>query len=87
VRDGEDVHLTRTEWSLLEALAEHPGKLLLHGWLLERVWGTGYRDDVEVLRVFISQLRRKIEPNPERPTFIHTEPGIGYRWASEAASG
>jgi two-component system KDP operon response regulator KdpE len=87
VRDGEDVHLTRTEWSLLEALAEYPGKLLLHGWLLERVWGTGYRDDVEVLRVFISQLRRKIEPNPERPTFIHTEPGIGYRWASEAASG
>jgi two-component system KDP operon response regulator KdpE len=87
VRDGEDVHLTRTEWSLLEALAEYPGKLLLHGWLLERVWGTGYRDDVEVLRVFISQLRRKIEPNPERPTFIHTEPGIGYRWAAEAGSG
>jgi two-component system KDP operon response regulator KdpE len=86
-RDGEDIHLTRTEWSLLEAFAENPGKLLVHGWLLDRVWGPGYRDDVEVLRVFISQLRRKIEPHPDRPSLIQTEPGIGYRWGAEPRSG
>jgi two-component system, OmpR family, KDP operon response regulator KdpE len=79
-RDGRDVHLTKTEWSLLEAMAEHPGKLLTHRWLLERVWGAGYREDVEVLRVFISQLRKKVEPDPTRPTVIVTDPGVGYRW-------
>jgi two-component system KDP operon response regulator KdpE len=79
-RDGTDVHLTRTEWSLLEAMAQHPGKLLTHRWLLERVWGTGYEEDVEVLRVFVSQLRKKIEPEAHRPTLIVTDPGVGYRW-------
>jgi two-component system KDP operon response regulator KdpE len=83
-RDGADVHLTRTEWALLEAMAEHPGKLLTHRWLLERVWGSGYQEDVEVLRVFISQLRRKVEPVPEHPALILTDPGIGYRWAISA---
>jgi two-component system KDP operon response regulator KdpE len=83
-RDGADVHLTKTEWALLEAMAEYPGKLLTHRWLLERVWGSGYQEDVEVLRVFISQLRRKVEPVPERPTLILTDPGIGYRWAIAA---
>jgi two-component system, OmpR family, KDP operon response regulator KdpE len=80
-RDGADVHLTKTEWALLEALAEHPGKLLTHRWLLERVWGSGYQEDVEVLRVFVSQLRKKVEPNPSRPSLILTDPGVGYRWA------
>ena len=79
-REGTDLRLTRTEWSLLEALSQHPGKLLTHQWLLERVWGAGYADDVEVLRVFISQLRRKIEHDPSRPAIIGTDPGIGYRW-------
>jgi two-component system KDP operon response regulator KdpE len=82
-RDGRDVHLTKTEWSLLEAMAEHPGKLLTHRWLLERVWGTGYREDVEVLRVFVSQLRKKVEPDPTRPTVIVTDPGVGYRWSPD----
>ena len=59
----------------------HPGKLLTHRWLLERVWGPGYGDDVEVLRVFVSQLRRKVEPDPRRPRLIVTEPGVGYRWS------
>jgi two-component system KDP operon response regulator KdpE len=81
VRDGEDVHLTRTEWALLHALAEHPGKLLTHRWLLEEVWGHGYQEDVEVLRVFVSQLRKKVEPDPSRPTLILTDQGVGYRWA------
>jgi len=80
VRAGNEVRLTKTEWSLLEALSQHPGKLLTHRWLLEQVWGPGYADDVDVLRVFISQLRRKIEPEPGRPQIIATDPGIGYRW-------
>jgi two-component system KDP operon response regulator KdpE len=80
IRGGEDVRLTRTEWSLLDVFARHPGKLLSHRWLLERVWGEGYTEDVDVLRVFVSQLRKKIEPDPRRPQAIVTEPGIGYRW-------
>jgi two-component system KDP operon response regulator KdpE len=83
LRDGRDVHLTRTEWNLLEALSGHPGKLLTHRWLLARVWGPGYGDDVEVLRVFVSQLRRKLEPDQREPVFVITEPGVGYRWAAE----
>ncbi|HWD08032.1 MAG TPA: response regulator transcription factor [Actinomycetota bacterium] len=79
-RDGVEVRLTRTEWSLLESMAAHPGKLLTHDWILDRVWGPGYRGDVDVLRVFVSQLRRKIEPDPRRPRIIATDPGIGYRW-------
>jgi two-component system KDP operon response regulator KdpE len=79
-RDGEDVHLTKTEWALLETFVGASGKLLTHRFLLERVWGPGYGDDIEVLRVFVSQLRRKIEPDPRRPEAIVTEPGIGYRW-------
>jgi two-component system KDP operon response regulator KdpE len=80
VRRGQEVRLTKTEWGLLETLSEHPGKLQTHRWLLERVWGPGYGDDVDVLRVFISQLRRKIEQDPGRPEIIATDPGIGYRW-------
>ncbi|HET8526701.1 MAG TPA: response regulator transcription factor [Actinomycetota bacterium] len=87
VRDEADVHLTKTEWALLQALAEHPGKLLTHRWLLERVWGPGYQEDVEVLRVFVSQLRKKVEPNPTRPTLILTDPGVGYRWTAEPMAG
>ncbi len=79
-RDGSLVHLTKTEWELLDAMSSHPGKLLTHRWLLERVWGVGYTEDVEVLRVFVSQLRKKLEPDPARPRVIVTDPGIGYRW-------
>jgi two-component system, OmpR family, KDP operon response regulator KdpE len=80
-RADEDVHLTKTEWTLLETLAASAGKLLTHRWLLEHVWGPGYEDDIEVLRVFVSQLRHKVEPDPRRPQAIVTEPGIGYRWS------
>ena len=65
-------------------MAEQPGKLLTHRWLLERVWGAGYQEDVEVLRVFISQLRKKVEPDASRPMVIVTDPGVGYRWAADA---
>ncbi len=80
IRSGQDVRLTKTEWALLEELSRHPGKLLTHSLLLERVWGPEYGSDVDVLRVFISQLRRKIEPDPGRPRIIATDQGIGYRW-------
>jgi len=85
VRDGEAVRLTKTEWALLEAFASHPGKLLTHGWLLTHVWGEGYADDVDVLRVFVSQLRKKIEREHTRPAIIVTEPGVGYRWVLRAS--
>jgi two-component system, OmpR family, KDP operon response regulator KdpE len=77
---GIEVHLTKTEWALLTELCQNPGKLLTHRWLLERVWGPGYAGDVDVLRVFISQLRKKLEQDPARPRLIATDPGIGYRW-------
>jgi two-component system, OmpR family, KDP operon response regulator KdpE len=79
-RAGAEVRLTKTEWALLTELCQHPGKLLTHRWLLERVWGPGYAEDVDVLRVFVSQLRKKIEEDPARPKLIATDPGIGYRW-------
>jgi two-component system KDP operon response regulator KdpE len=80
-RAGADVRLTGTEWRLLEALASRPGTLRPHQWLLDQVWGSGY--DLEVLRVFVSQLRRKLEPDPRRPRLIETDPGVGYRWLPE----
>ena len=89
-RGGKDERLTKTEWALLDALSKHPGKLLTHRWLLERVWGPGYEEDVDVLRVFVSQLRKKIEPDPSRPRIIVTDPGVGYRWtlrSGEASGG
>ena len=79
-REGKDVRLTPTEWKLLEALAARPGMLRTHAWLLDRVWGPGYESDLEVLRVFVSQLRR---PDPRRPLVIGTDPGVGYRWLLE----
>ena len=63
-----------------------PGKLLTQRWLLDRVWGSGYDEDVDVLRVFVSQLRKKIEPDPRRPRIVVTDPGIGYRWALRPAT-
>ena len=80
-RGGEDVRLTPTEYALLTALATQAGRVLTHSWLLEQIWGAGYEENVQNLHVFISQLRRKIEPAPTRPRYILTEPGIGYRFA------
>jgi two-component system KDP operon response regulator KdpE len=82
MRAGNQVHLTPTEWRLLDALASAPGMLRTHDWLLERVWEDDL-PDVEALRVFVSQLRRKIEPEPQHPRVIRTEPGVGYRWELE----
>jgi two-component system KDP operon response regulator KdpE len=74
------VHLTPTEYRLLEAFVTNPGKLLIHRWLLQKVWGPGYATEAQYLRVFIRQLRSKLGDDPARPRFIVTEPGLGYRW-------
>jgi two-component system KDP operon response regulator KdpE len=79
---GEVVKLTRTEYEILQYLAERSGKVVTHRELLRAVWGPEYGDEREYLRVFISQLRRKIENNPLRPLYLLTEPGVGYRFAS-----
>jgi two-component system KDP operon response regulator KdpE len=80
-RAGELVHLTPTEYRLLEALVTNPGKLLTHRWLLARVWGPGYDDESQYLRVYVAQLRKKLEADPAKPRWILTDPGVGYRWA------
>jgi two-component system KDP operon response regulator KdpE len=76
----EPVHLTKTEWSLLEAMATNPGKLLTHRWLLQQVWGPSYGDESNYLRVYVRQLRQKLGDEAADPRFIATEPGVGYRW-------
>jgi two-component system KDP operon response regulator KdpE len=73
-----EVQLTPTEYDLLKILVTHAGKVITHRQLLRQVWGEGY-DDMHILRVNISNLRGKLEPDPSRPTYIHTEPGVGYR--------
>jgi two-component system KDP operon response regulator KdpE len=73
-----EIQLTPTEYDLLKVLVTYAGKVITHHQLLRQVWGDGY-DDMHILRVNISNLRGKIEPDPSRPTYIHTEPGVGYR--------
>jgi two-component system, OmpR family, KDP operon response regulator KdpE len=80
---GERVHLTKTEWALLEALATNPGKLLTHQWLLRTVWGPGYAEESHYLRVYVRALRRKLGDEATAPKLILTEPGVGYRWLAE----
>jgi len=80
-RDGEDVHLTPTEFELLRALAQSRGRLMTHRALLVAVWGPSYSEDLQVLRAHIANLRRKIEP-ADGPRYIRTDPGVGYRFAA-----
>ena len=77
-RDGDPVTLTRTEWLLLQHLAANVGKVLMNAELLSKVWGPEYRDDVQYLRVWVSRLRAKLEPEPAEPVIIKTRQGIGY---------
>ena len=81
---GEDVRLTPTEWHLLEVLLRNPGKLLSRHQLLTEVWGPGYADATGNLRLYMAQLRRKLEPDPARPRWLITEPGMGYRYQPSA---
>lgn len=80
VRDGAEVRLTPTEWHLVEALVRRPGKLVAQRQLLQEVWGPEYHDETNYLRVFMAQVRRKLEPEPSRPRYFITEPGMGYRF-------
>jgi two-component system KDP operon response regulator KdpE len=82
---GEDVHLTPIEFDLLRILARHPGRLVTQRQLLQEVWGPQYIDESHYLRVHIAHIRAKIEPDPSRPRYLITEPGVGYRLRDTAA--
>ncbi|MFE5208968.1 response regulator [Streptomyces sp. NPDC056600] len=79
-RDGRDVRLTPTEWHLLEILIGSPGRLVSQKQLLQEVWGPTYTRETNYLRVYMAQLRRKLEPDPSHPRHFITEPGMGYRF-------
>jgi two-component system, OmpR family, KDP operon response regulator KdpE len=79
-RDGADVRLTPTEWHVLEVLVRNPGRLVPHRQLLQEVWGPRYESETNYLRVYLAQLRAKLEPDPARPKHLLTEPGMGYRF-------
>jgi two-component system KDP operon response regulator KdpE len=78
--DGEPVRLTPTEWALLSELVRAPGRLVSQRQLLRTVWGPAYEKETHYLRVYLAQLRRKLEPDPTRPRYLRTEPGMGYRF-------
>jgi two-component system KDP operon response regulator KdpE len=78
--DGVVVRLTPTEWGLLSALVRTPGRLVSQRQLLLSVWGPAYQKETHYLRVYMGQLRRKLEPDPAQPRYLHTEPGMGYRF-------
>ena len=80
IAHGQEVRLTPKEFELLRYLITHPNKALSHRELLQSVWGPDYGEQVEYLRVFIKQLRRKLEPQPDKPRYILTEPWVGYRF-------
>ena len=79
----EAVHLTPTEYGLLEAFVSNPGKLLTHQWLLRKVWGQGYGTETTYLRTYVRALRKKLDDDAAAPALIVTEPGVGYRWIAE----
>ena len=82
-RNGEAIHVTPTEYGLLEAMVTNPGTLLTHQWLLRRVWGRGYGEESHYLRIYVRQLRRKLGDDAAHPVYVATEPGVGYRWIYE----
>ena len=78
--DGEDIRLTPTQWHLVELLVRHPGRLITQRQLLHEVWGPQYGEETNYLRVFMAQIRRKLEPDPSKPRYFLTEPGMGIRF-------
>jgi len=84
---GRDVRLTPTEWQLLEILVRHSGRLVSQRQLLAEVWGPQYETEGNYLRVYLAHLRRKLEPDPARPRYLLTEPGMGYRFTASPAAG
>jgi two-component system KDP operon response regulator KdpE len=82
-RDGAEVKLTATEFKLLAYLGSHTGRVLTHQNILSNVWGPEYLENVEYLRVFMRQLRKKLEADPKKPRYLLSEPGVGYRFVTE----
>jgi len=82
--DEKEISLTPTEYDILRLLMQNAGKVITHRQLLKQVWGTAYESEMHLLRVNISNLRRKIEPDPTRPHYLVTEPGVGYRLRADA---
>ncbi len=82
-KNGQIIKLTATEYSLLALMTHNEGKVLTHHYLLTHVWGPSYQNESQYLRVFVAQLRKKIEDDPNRPAFILTESGVGYRFAAK----
>jgi two-component system KDP operon response regulator KdpE len=80
LRESEEVHLTPTEWGVLETLVRNRGRLVVQKQLLKEVWGPSYAKETHYLRVYLAQLRRKLEPDPAHPRHLLTEPGMGYRF-------
>ena len=85
-RDGDDLRLTPTEWAILDILVRHRGALVTQRRLLTAVWGPNYRTQTNYLRVYLAQLRQKLEPEPSRPRYLITEPGMGYRFEHETSA-
>ncbi|MGB8861948.1 MAG: response regulator transcription factor [Ilumatobacteraceae bacterium] len=81
---GNPVHLTPTEWAIVEVLVGHPGRLVTQRHLLQEVWGPQYEHETNYLRVHLAAIRKKLEPTPSRPRYFVTEPGIGYRFEPDA---
>lgn len=81
-KNNQFIKLTATEYKLLSLFIQQEGKVLTHQYLLREIWGPGYINQSQYLRVFIAQLRKKIETDPNRPAYIHTEPGVGYRFTA-----
>lgn len=79
-RDGNIIKLTATEYNLIALLAKNQGRVLTHQFLLKEVWGLGYQNETQYLRVFVAQLRKKLEKNPNNPKHLVTESGVGYRF-------
>ena len=84
-RDGDEVHLTPIEWGLVEALVRNRGRLVSQRQLLQTVWGPEYGTETNYLRVHLANVRRKLEPDPSRPRYFITEPGMGYRFHLDGA--
>ena len=85
VVEGEAVRLTPTEWHVVEMLIRNPRKLVSQGQLLKEVWGPKYSEETDYLRVYMAQIRRKLEPDPSHPRYFITEPGMGYRFEPDPA--
>ena len=85
-RGGQQVHLTPTEWQIVEVLVRNRGRLVTQQQLLQQVWGPQYERETHYLRIYMSQIRRKLEPDPSRPQYFITEPGMGYRFVVEESN-